>query len=77
MDHGQTHERGIKQKDSTDVGNAGVEGFQPFGIRSNAQDCLQNQPVGKENEHSIHPQRREHDKEPKATVDDCTGTGQS
>ena len=48
VDHGDTNERNIKKEHSTDVGEAGVERFEPFSSGSDIQYCLQDEHIRKD-----------------------------
>ena len=45
VDYGDTNERNIKKEHSADVGEAGVERFEPFSSGSDTQYCLQDEHI--------------------------------
>ena len=75
VDHGDTNERNIKKEHSTDVGEAGVERFEPFSSGSDIQYCLQDEHIRKENNEGIKPQSEDDYYEAIEAVDTCAGTG--
>lgn len=58
------------------MGDTRVEGFEALCLGGNGQHCVEDQPVGEDDEHCVHTQRGEHYEETIGTVDVGVGTGQ-
>ena len=76
VDHGDANERNVEEEHSADVREAGVESFKPFSSRSDAQHCLQDEHVRKENAEGIKPQCEDDYDEAIEAVDAGAGAGQ-
>ena len=75
MDHGQANHRYVEEQHGTEVGDTSVEGFEAPRLGGNGQHCMEDQPVGEDDEHCVHTQRGEHHEETIGTIDVgvCTG----
>lgn len=69
MDKRQADERDIEDGNSTDVGNAGVEGFLPALYGGNVEDRSDDQDIGEQDTRTVEPCRGEECKQTKDAVD--------
>lgn len=76
VDHGQANHRCVEEQHSTDVGDTSVEGFEALGLGCNGQHCLEDEPIGQDNEHRVYPQCGQHHKETIDAVGVGVSTGQ-
>ena len=76
VDHGQANHGCVEEQHSTDVGDTSVECFEALSLGCNGQHCLEDEPIGQDNEHRVHPQCGQHHKEAVGTVAVGVSTGQ-